>query len=179
MSRPNFFTDARTRTCAALRRHPRWSILVLFVLALAVLDRLLPPPIPDIQSDGATVVLASDGTPLRAFANSRGVWRYPVSVDQVSPLYLEALLGYEDRWFRWHPGINPFAFVRASLQALWHREIVSGGSTLTMQVARLIEPIPHSGLGKLRQIVRALQLEIRLDKDEILNLYLNLAPFGG
>ncbi len=162
-----------------LRRHPRWSALVLLLLGLALLDRLLPPPIPDIVGDGATVVLAADGTPLRAFANSRGVWRYPITIEQVSPLYLEALLGYEDRWFRWHPGINPFAFARAAAQALWHREIVSGGSTLTMQVARLIEPIPHNGWGKLRQIVRAMQLELRLDKDEILTLYLNLAPMGG
>jgi penicillin-binding protein 1C len=124
-------------------------------------------------------VLARDGTPLRAFANRSGVWRYPVAIGDVSPRYVEALLGYEDRWFRWHPGVNPFAFARAAAQALWHREIVSGGSTLTMQVARLIEPIPHSGFGKLRQIVRALQLELRLSKDEILTLYLNLAPFGG
>ena len=154
-------------------------MLIGALLLLFVLDRLFPPPIPDVHSDGATVVLARDGTPLRAFANSRGVWRYPIEISDVSPLYVEALLGYEDRWFRWHPGINPFAFVRATAQAIWHREIVSGGSTLTMQVSRLIEPIPHSGWGKLRQIVRSLQLELRLSKDEILTLYLNLAPFGG
>jgi penicillin-binding protein 1C len=168
-----------SKTLYWLRIHPRWSALIAAMLLLFALDRLLPPPIPDIQTDGATVVLARDGTPLRAFANSSGVWRYPVAIDDVSPRYLEALLGYEDRWFRWHPGINPLAFARASAQALWHREIVSGGSTLTMQVARLIEPIPHSAFGKLRQIVRALQLELRLSKDEILTLYLNLAPFGG
>jgi penicillin-binding protein 1C len=167
------------RTLHWLRNHPRWSALIAALLLLMAFDRLLPPPIPDIQSDGATVVLARDGTPLRAFANSSGVWRYPVAIDDVSPRYIEALLGYEDRWFRWHPGVNPFAFARASLQALWHREIVSGGSTLTMQVARLIEPIPHSAFGKMRQVVRAFQLELRLSKDEILTLYLNLAPFGG
>ncbi len=161
------------------QRHPRWSASIVGLLLLFALDRLLPPPIPDVQTDGATVVLARDGTPLRAFANSAGVWRYPVAIEDVSPRYIEALLGYEDRWFRWHPGVNPFAFARAAAQAVWHRQIVSGGSTLTMQVARLIEPIPHNGMGKLRQIVRAVQLELRLSKDEILTLYLNLAPFGG
>lgn len=160
-------------------RHPRWTMGMALALFLFALDRLLPPPIPDIQSDGATVVVARDGTPLRAFANRAGVWRYPIAIADVSPRYIQALLGYEDRWFRWHPGVNPFAFVRATAQALWHRKIVSGGSTLTMQVARLIEPIPHSGFGKLWQFVRALQLELRLSKDEILTLYLNLAPFGG
>ncbi|HET7845719.1 MAG TPA: penicillin-binding protein 1C, partial [Xanthomonadales bacterium] len=124
-------------------------------------------------------VLARDGTPLRAFAAADGVWRYPTTPSEVSPLYLEALLGYEDRWFRWHVGVNPLALGRASVQAMQHGEIVSGGSTLTMQVARLIEPTPRTALGKLRQMVRALQLELRLSKDEILTLYLDLAPFGG
>lgn len=157
-------------------------LLALFALpplAALVLDRLFPLPLPDAQRDAASVVLAHDGTPLRAFADADGVWRYPVAPEDVSPLYLEALLTYEDRWFHRHRGINPLAMTRAVAQALWHREIVSGGSTLTMQVARLIEPIPHTGRGKLRQMLRALQLEWHLDKREILTLYLNYAPFGG
>jgi penicillin-binding protein 1C len=143
------------------------------------LDRLFPLPLPDAQRDGATVVLAADGTPLRAFADPDGVWRYPVSPDEVSPFYLEALLGYEDRWYWRHGGVNPLALGRAALQAVWHGEMVSGGSTLTMQVARLIEPIPHSAGGKLRQLLRAVQLEWHLSKREILALYLDYAPFGG
>jgi penicillin-binding protein 1C len=143
------------------------------------LDRLFPLPLPDAQRDGATVVLAADGTPLRAFADRAGVWRYPVTLDEVSPLYVEALLGYEDRWFWRHRGVNPLALARAFLQALGNAELVSGGSTLTMQVARLIEPIPHSAGGKLRQMLRAVQLEAHLSKREILTLYLNYAPFGG
>lgn len=147
-------------------------------LALA-LDRLFPLPLPDARRGGATVVLAADGNPLRAFADRDGVWRYPVTPDEVSPHYLEALLGYEDRWFWQHGGVNPLAFGRAAWQALRHGELVSGGSTLTMQVARLIEPIPHSATGKLRQVSRALQLEWHLSKREILTLYLDYAPFGG
>lgn len=161
----------------------RFALLLAFfalpLLAALVLDRLFPLPLPDAERDAASVVLAQDGTPLRAFADADGVWRYPVTPEEVSPLYLEALLGYEDRWFHLHRGINPLAMARATAQALWHRQIVSGGSTLTMQVARLIEPIPHSGKGKLRQMLRALQLEWHLDKREILTLYLNYAPFGG
>lgn len=163
---------------------PRRLLILLFFLALPLLaawavDRLFPLPLPDQTRDAATVVLASDGTPLRAFADHDGVWRYPVTPDDVSPRYLEALLGFEDRWFYRHRGINPLAMGRAVAQALWHRRVVSGGSTLTMQVARLIEPIPHTGMGKLRQMARALQLEWHLDKRDILTLYLNYAPFGG
>lgn len=161
----------------------RWRrlgwVAAWLVLGLFALDRLFPPPIPDVFSGSAVVVLARDGTPLRAFADAAGVWRYPVRVEDVDPRYLDTLLSYEDRWFFRHPGVNPAALLRAVLQGLRHGELVSGGSTLTMQVARLIEPIPHSLGGKLRQIVRALQLELRLSKREILELYLNLAPFGG
>ncbi len=166
---------------APARRRRRWRRLGLAALAAAAflfaLDRAFPPPRPD--GGGATVVLAADGTPLRAFAGADGVWRYPVAIGDVSPLYLEALLGYEDRWFRWHPGVNPVAWLRAGGQWLANGRIVSGGSTLTMQVARILEPQPRSLGGKLRQSLRALQLELRYSKDEILAIYLNHAPFGG
>lgn len=169
----------RERVRQSIQQHPRLAGLIGLLLVLVLLDRCFPPPIPDLNQDAATVVLARDGTPLRAFANAEGVWRYPIQLNEVSPRYLEALCGYEDRWFGYHPGFNPLAFARALLQTVWHGEIVSGGSTLTMQVARMIEPIPHSGFGKIRQIIRALQLELRLSKTEILTLYVNLAPFGG
>ncbi|MGB8378622.1 MAG: penicillin-binding protein 1C [Rhodanobacteraceae bacterium] len=160
-------------------RHIRRIVLALLVvLAIAgVLDRLFPLPLPDTA--GSTVVLARDGTPLRTFADRDGLWRYPVTPQRVSPLYVQALLGYEDRWFRWHPGVNPFALARAFGQMVVHRRIVSGGSTLTMQVARILEPHSRSIGGKLFQILRALQLEVHLSKREILSLYLERAPFGG
>jgi penicillin-binding protein 1C len=152
--------------------------LVLAALLL-LLDWIFPPPLPDVSAGAATIVLARDGRPLRAFADARGVWRYPIEVDAVSPRYIEALLTYEDRWFWQHPGVNPLAVLRAAGQAVGAGRTVSGASTLTMQVARLIEPQPPGMLGKLRQSLRALQLEWRLDKAEILQLYLNYAPFGG
>ena len=149
------------------------------LLALAFfLDRAFPLPLPDDNS-GSTVVLARDGTPLRAFADDNGIWRYPTTVDDVSPLYIDALLGYEDRWFWHHPGVNPGALVRAVLQMAWYRRPISGGSTLTMQVARILDPHSKTFFGKLKQIFRAVQLEAHLSKKEILTLYLNHAPFGG
>ena len=154
-----------------------FGLLVLCVTGL-ILDRLFPLPLPD-PDHGSTVVLARDGSPLRAFADVEGVWRYPVRLEDVSPLYVEALLTYEDRWFHRHPGVNPFALARAGAQWVRHGRLVSGGSTLTMQVARILDGTPHSAAGKLRQIARALQLEAHLTKREILELYLNHAPFGG
>ncbi|SUX60182.1 penicillin-binding protein 1C [Citrobacter braakii] len=95
------------------------------------------------------------------------------------PRYLEALINYEDRWFWKHPGVNPFSVLRAAWQDLSSGRVVSGGSTLTMQVARLLDPHPRTFGGKFRQLWRALQLEWHLSKRDILTLYLNRAPFGG
>lgn len=168
-----------TREAGGGRKPVRWLLLALalWLGAWWALDRLFPPPLP--TAGGATVVLAADGTPLRAFPDREGTWRYPVTPDEVSPYYLQALLGYEDRWFRQHGGINPLALARAAWQRLRLGRVVSGGSTLSMQVARILDPHPRTVGGKLRQSLRALQLEWHLDKDQILTLYLNHAPFGG
>ncbi|WP_457791735.1 peptidoglycan glycosyltransferase PbpC [Pseudomonas syringae] len=151
--------------------------VLLLIALLWLADRLWPLPLP--KDDLARVVLAEDGTPLWRFADANGVWRYPVTNQQVSPYYLEALLTYEDRWFYSHPGVNPLALVRASWQNLRGARVVSGGSTLSMQVARLLDPHSRTLPGKFRQLWRTLQLEWHLSKDEILSLYLNRAPFGG
>ena len=160
----------------------RWGAVALLA-SLLLLDLLFPLPLPT-RRDASVLVVARDGSPLRAFADADGVWRYPTTPEQVSPLYLQALLGYEDRWFWRHPGINPLALLRAGGQLLGSRRIVSGGSTLTMQVARIIDPglrgaRTRTPSGKLRQLLRALQLEAHLSKREILTLYLDRAPFGG
>ncbi len=158
----------------------RWAALLLAgLLALIVLDRLFPPPVPGRNAPHALLIVARDGTPLRAFPDRDQVWRHPVALVDVSPRYIEALIRYEDRAFRWHPGVNPVALLRAGWQWLRHGRVVSGGSTLTMQVARILEPSPRTLAGKARQIARALQLEWRYSKDEILTLYLNYAPMGG
>ena len=172
-------TDPALSQASQLPQLLRWVLgCVVLVAALPWLaDRIWPLPLP--QDDLARVVLAEDGTPLWRFADANGVWRYPVQTREVSPYYLDALLTYEDRWFYQHPGVNPLALVRATWQNLSGARVVSGGSTLSMQVARLLDPHSRTLHGKLRQLWRTAQLEWHLSKDEILNLYLNRAPFGG
>ncbi|MEQ4923213.1 peptidoglycan glycosyltransferase PbpC [Proteus hauseri] len=157
------------------------AVVIVFVLAAPILvwiaDKIWPLPDPEPQI--ATIVTAQDGTPLWRFADKNGVWRYHVKLSDVSPEYLQALITYEDRWFYQHPGVNPMAILRAVWQDVSSGRIVSGGSTLSMQVARLIDPHSRTLGGKLKQLWRTAQLEWYYSKDEILEIYLNRAPFGG
>lgn len=153
------------------------ALPLLCILGVWLADKCWPLPLKEVNP--ARVVVAADGTPLWRFADENGIWRYPVTVKDVSPRYLEALINYEDRWFWKHPGINPFAIIRAAWQDLSSGKLISGGSTLTMQVARLLDPHPRTFGGKIRQVWRAFQLEWHLSKEQILTLYLNRAPFGG
>mgnify|MGYP000718708285 CR=1 FL=1 len=154
-------------------------ICIIVFLSSVIADSLYPLPLEPTEHSYARTVLSKNGEPLRAFADAKGVWRYPVQIEQVSPYYLQALLSYEDRWFYWHPGINPFSMLRALWQNIYYGRVISGGSTLTMQVARLMEPHTRTLQGKLKQSVRALQLEWHWSKADILRYYLNHAPFGG
>ncbi|ESW59750.1 MAG: penicillin-binding protein 1C [Rhodobacter sp. CACIA14H1] len=137
---------------------------------------VLPPLVP------ATSVMVEDreGRLLRAYTVADGRWRLAVSPDAVDPVFLEMLVAYEDGRFRDHGGVDALALLRAVEQAVWNGEVVSGGSTLTMQVARLLEESGTGRIGgKLRQMRVALALERRLTKEQILGLYLLLAPYGG
>ncbi|WP_093758533.1 penicillin-binding protein 1C [Tardiphaga sp. OK245] len=129
----------------------------------------------------STTVIDRNGKLLRAYAMTDGRWRLPVDArTSVDPGYLNILLGYEDKRFYSHHGVDPLALGRAALQLVTRGEIVSGGSTITMQLARLIEPRQQRSISaKIRQAVRALQIERQMSKDQILDLYLALAPFGG
>ena len=130
--------------------------------------------------DHSTLVVDREGRLLRPYATIEGRWRLPATLDHVDPRYVDMLLAYEDRRFRYHPGVDPLALVRAAIQFVSSGRIVSGGSTVTMQVARLLEPRTERSLGaKLRQMVRAIQLERIMTKDEVLALYLSHAPYGG
>ena len=153
--------------------------LAATVLLFVALDHLFPLPLQGDTGRFAVAVVAEDGTPLRGFPDDKGVWRYPVRLEDVSPLYVEALVNYEDRWFWYHPGVNPWALARALVLWQRHGHPVSGGSTLTMQTARIIDPHTRTVRGKLKQIFQAFQLEWHLSKKEIIELYLNYAPFGG
>lgn len=148
------------------------------LLGLDALDRRFPPDLGRAQAL-STVVVDRAGLPLRIFRAADGVWRLPIEAADVAPGYVELLVALEDRRFWWHPGVDPLALARASIQAATNGRIVSGASTLTMQVARLLEPQPRTLRAKLGQMARALQLERRLTKPEILGLYLTLAPMGG
>jgi penicillin-binding protein 1C len=126
------------------------------------------------------VVLDRDGKLLRAYATTEGRWRLPASVKDVDPRFLRMLFAYEDKRFWSHHGVDVAALMRAAGQFTTSGHIVSGGSTITMQVARLLEPREQRSVSaKLRQITRALEIEHALDKNEILSLYLTLAPYGG
>ncbi len=140
------------------------------------------PPLPDPKAIAtSTIVVDRDGRLLRPFTIADGRWRLPVTTGDVDPKFLKMLIGYEDQHFYQHGGVDLLALARAAGQfVLAGGHIVSGGSTLTMQVARLIAgDSTRSVLGKLQQILLAEKLEARFSKDEILDLYLLLAPYGG
>jgi penicillin-binding protein 1C len=138
-----------------------------------------PPPLgKDLENSHA--VLDREGRLLRAYATKDGRWRLPATEKDVDPRFLKLLFAYEDKRFYEHYGVDLLALGRAAFQLVKQGHIVSGASTLTMQVARLLEPREHRSLGaKLRQITRALELEQVLSKNEIISLYLTLAPYGG
>lgn len=155
-------------------------LLFLGFLSFLILDVLIPLPMEEFKERHfAQVVVDQSGQPLRSFADSKGVWRYPVALSEVSPNYIEALLSYEDRYFYQHFGVNPLAVIRALGQRISEGRFVSGASTLTMQVARILKPHDKTLTGKMAQMFRALQLEWHYSKEEILTFYLNYAPFGG
>src|SRR5579883_464709 len=150
------------------------SIMVLWGSAAAWIALLGPAPRGG-AIEFSTSVLDRDGRLLRAYATSDGRWRLPARAADVDPRFFDLLFAYEDRRFRAHHGVDPLALTRAALQLLGNGRILSGGSTLTMQVARLLEPrAGRSLLAKLRQIVRAIEIENALRKDEVLALYLAL-----
>lgn len=136
----------------------------------------LPPLVPETGVE----VLDREGRLLQVYTVAGGRWRLALSPEAVDPRFITMLLRYEDKRFWSHGGIDMLALLRAAGQAARAGRVVSGGSTLTMQVARLLESGPTgSWTGKLRQMRAALALEARLSKREILALYLHLAPYGG
>jgi penicillin-binding protein 1C len=156
------------------------AIVAIFAVCAAWVVSLGPLPLAQARQVSTTIV-DRNGKLLRAYAMADGRWRLPVDAkSSVDPGYLKLLLAYEDRRFRSHGGVDPFALGRAAFQLVTRGHIVSGGSTITMQLARLLEPRRERSLhAKFRQMVRALEIERQLSKDQILDLYLTLAPYGG
>lgn len=156
-------------------------VLLAFGTARDGLDRwVTATDLPPLLQETSVEVRDRAGQVLRVYTVADGRWRFSTKPDAVDANYLDMLLAYEDKRFYRHKGVDTLAMLRAVGQALWNGRIISGGSTLTMQVARLLE---DSGTGqwhgKLRQIRVALALERKLTKEQILALYLERAPFGG
>lgn len=157
----------------------RAALAVLCVLIpLMALDALLPPPLARAETISA-VVLDRRGAALRIFPVEDGKWRIRADLKRTDPDFIEALLAYEDSRFYVHGGVDPLAVGRAFASMISAGRIVSGGSTITMQTARLLEPRPRTLSAKIIESLRAVQLERRFTKKQILELYLTLAPYGG
>ena len=135
---------------------------------------------PRFPEDYSAVVLDKDGRILRAFLNNRQQWHFPPEKDvRVSQKLKASVLYFEDRYFEYHFGVNPVSVVRALYQNLKQGKTVRGASTLTMQVARLMHPRPRTYFNKTLEMLQAVKIEMRYSKEEILQLYLDHAPYGG
>ena len=143
----------------------------LFVLLAAIVP--LPPVKPY-----SLVVSDRNGQFLQAFRASDGMWRFQTPPDEIPQRFKKILIEKEDRWFYFHPGFNPVSIVRAAIQNIIHNHRVSGASTITMQVARMLEPKNRTYFNKLIQIFRAVQIELRYSKKEILEMYVSMVPLG-
>ncbi|MGH2607829.1 MAG: penicillin-binding protein 1C [Tepidiformaceae bacterium] len=166
---------------AALRRLPRVAVSALCAAAaLWLFPRVVPHQPLRVRFPTSTAVFDADGGLLRLTLSRDGRYRAWVPLDRISPLLVDATLLKEDRYFRLHPGVNPVALVRAAWRSYVVRTRREGGSTITMQLARILYGIRSSTpAGKVVQMARALELELRYTKREILEAYLNLVPYGG
>ena len=164
----------------ALTRRAGAGIAILALVAVAAglaLDRAFPPDLSRLEP--SVTVVDRHGALLRGFRTADGQWRLPAEPETVSDVYLRLLLATEDKRFYAHPGVDPFAVARALAQLATHGRVVSGGSTLTMQLARMLEPRPRTLRSKIIEAFRAVQIESRLSKRDILAAYLTLTPTGG
>jgi penicillin-binding protein 1C len=165
-----------------VRRLAVWkkALLGLLLPASAFAAWLLLAPLPEnLEPPLSRVVRYRDGSLMRVYLSSDEKWRIWTPLEKIDPLLVKATLAYEDRRFWKHPGIDPLSVIRACVQNIRLGRVFSGGSTLTMQLARLAEPKPRTLWSKLREMARALQFEVRLGKRRILEIYLNRTPCGG
>jgi penicillin-binding protein 1C len=157
----------------------RWAgVLLGAMLTLFALDQAFAPPLERVR-ELSPVVVDRNGEWLMAFTTRDGAWRLEARLDEIDPEFQRRLIAIEDERFWWHPGFDPIALARASVSYARAGRVTQGGSTITMQLARLLEPRPRTIQSKLIEIVRAMQIERRLSKREILAAYLTLAPYGG
>ena len=154
------------------------SALTILVLGFFIFDRVNPVDTKATQ-DTSCVLKFKDGSWMYTTTNKEQKWRFAVDIEKIDPNFIRLLLAYEDQRFYVHYGVDPLAMTRAIGQLIQHGRVVSGGSTITMQLAKLLDPKPRTVISKLIESVRALQLELHYSKKEILSAYLTLAPYGG
>ncbi len=154
------------------------ALLALLLLCAVLLDWLFPLP-PSLFPPFSKVVYFRDGRVARVFLTPDDKLRIRVKVEKLPDHVKKAFIAAEDRWFYYHPGVNPLAVIRALADNIRAGRIVSGASTITMQIVRIAEPRPRTLLSKIKEALRALQLELHFNKDDLLEIYLNIAPFGG
>lgn len=159
----------------------KWFKRLFITLAAAciiffTLNRVFP--LPD-KIEYSTIITDSKGEVIHAFLTKDEKWRMKTELEEISPLLRKTIIEKEDRYFYSHPGINVLAIGRAFVKNIFRWKRTSGASTITMQVARALEPKRRTYFNKLVEMFRALQLELKYSKNEILQLYLNLVPYGG
>jgi len=161
-----------------LSRYVKYSILTIFstIFLFLIIDFIFPV---HTHIRYSQLILSDDHKLLNASLSSDQQWRMKTGLKEVNPLLIKTIITKEDRWFRFHPGVNPFALTRALWQNISTGKRVSGASTITMQVVRMLEPRRRTVGNKMVECFRAVQLELHHSKTEILELYLNLLPYGG
>lgn len=153
-------------------------VLLLPPVLFLALDRLFPFPWAALERPSAGVITDRHGVPLRYTLPPDDTWRFPVRRDELPEELVRAVVAAEDQRFYRHPGVDPLAVLRAAWSNLRAGEVVSGASTLPMQIARMADPAPRTLASKLRESFRALQLDLHREKDELLETYFDLAPYG-
>jgi penicillin-binding protein 1C len=146
--------------------------LLLFLL----LNIIFPLP---VRIEYSTIITDDRDAVINAYLTKDEKWRMKTELEEISPLLRKTIVAKEDQYFYHHPGINVLAIGRAMLRNIVGMKRTSGASTITMQVARMLEPRKRTLPTKLIEMFRALQLEWKYSKNEILQLYLNLVPYGG
>ena len=180
MKLPHFHTRLKNFVKRGKKRWYLIAFLLTPIFVFAILNFCFPLPKEKLQLSSSTVVLDRSGEWLRAFTSEDEMWCFPESsLEKISPLFQTSMLTYEDKWFYHHWGINPVSVVCAAVDNFKAGRIVRGGSTITMQLARLMEPKERTLPNKMIEMFRAFQLELTYTKSEILTSYFNLLPYGG
>ena len=163
---------------AHIKKIFRLTIISLVALIITFFILHFVFPLPD-KIEYSTIVTDEKGEVIHAFITSDDKWRMKTTLNEISPLLKKTIINKEDKYFYKHPGVNPLAMGRAFLNNVFRLKRTSGASTITMQVARALEPKRRTYINKTIEVFRALQLEMKYTKDEILQMYLNLVPYGG